>query len=79
MNTADEDRVDQGHLNPTTECDRISPGCDNCYALTLAKRLKASCSARRRAAPKRCTRTPPRTARNPSSQPQKASGPLNSP
>jgi protein gp37 len=27
--------------NPTTGCDRISPGCDHCYALTLAKRLKA--------------------------------------
>jgi protein gp37 len=27
--------------NPTTGCDRISPGCDNCYALTLAARLKA--------------------------------------
>jgi protein gp37 len=27
--------------NPTTGCDRISMGCDNCYALTLAKRLKA--------------------------------------
>lgn len=27
--------------NPVTGCDRISPGCDNCYALTLAKRLKA--------------------------------------
>ncbi len=27
--------------NPTTGCDRISTGCDNCYALTLAKRLKA--------------------------------------
>ncbi|MEU5043221.1 DUF5131 family protein [Streptomyces griseorubiginosus] len=27
-------------LNPTTGCDRISPGCDNCYALTMAKRLK---------------------------------------
>jgi protein gp37 len=27
--------------NPSTGCDRISPGCDNCYALTLAKRLKA--------------------------------------
>ncbi len=27
--------------NPTTGCDRASPGCDNCYALTLAKRLKA--------------------------------------
>ena len=27
--------------NPTTGCDRISPGCDNCYALGMAKRLKA--------------------------------------
>ena len=27
--------------NPTTGCDKISSGCDNCYALTLAKRLKA--------------------------------------
>jgi protein gp37 len=27
--------------NPTTGCDRITRGCDNCYALTLAKRLKA--------------------------------------
>ncbi|MEV7292738.1 phage Gp37/Gp68 family protein [Streptomyces microflavus] len=27
--------------NPTTGCDRISKGCDNCYALALAKRLKA--------------------------------------
>ena len=27
--------------NPTTGCDPVSPGCDNCYALTLAKRLKA--------------------------------------
>lgn len=27
--------------NPTTGCDRVSPGCDNCYALVLARRLKA--------------------------------------
>jgi protein gp37 len=27
--------------NPTTGCDRVTPGCDNCYALTLSKRLKA--------------------------------------
>ena len=27
--------------NPTTGCDRTSPGCDNCYAMALAKRLKA--------------------------------------
>jgi protein gp37 len=27
--------------NPVTGCDQISPGCDRCYALTLAARLKA--------------------------------------
>ncbi|ARF83254.1 DUF5131 family protein [Kitasatospora aureofaciens] len=27
--------------NPATGCDRVSAGCDNCYALTLARRLKA--------------------------------------
>jgi protein gp37 len=27
--------------NPVTGCDRTSPGCDHCYALTLAGRLKA--------------------------------------
>ena len=27
--------------NPTTGCDKTSPGCDNCYALALAKRLRA--------------------------------------
>lgn len=27
--------------NPTTGCDRISSGCDHCYALILSKRLKA--------------------------------------
>lgn len=32
--------------NPTTGCDRVSAGCDNCYALTLAKRLKAMGSAK---------------------------------
>lgn len=26
--------------NPTTGCDRVSPGCDHCYALDMAKRLK---------------------------------------
>lgn len=30
----------QATWNPTTGCDRVSPGCDNCYALRLAKRLK---------------------------------------
>ncbi|NKQ54975.1 phage Gp37/Gp68 family protein [Amycolatopsis sp. K13G38] len=32
--------------NPTTGCDRISAGCDNCYALKLAGRLKAMGQAR---------------------------------
>lgn len=32
--------------NPTTGCDRISSGCDNCYALALAKRLKAMGAAK---------------------------------
>lgn len=32
--------------NPVTGCDRISPGCENCYALTLAKRLKAMGAAK---------------------------------
>lgn len=31
----------QATWNPTTGCDKISPGCDRCYALTLARRLKA--------------------------------------
>lgn len=32
--------------NPTTGCDRVSPGCDHCYALTLSKRLKAMGNAK---------------------------------
>jgi protein gp37 len=32
--------------NPTTGCDRISAGCDNCYALSLAARLKAMGSSK---------------------------------
>jgi protein gp37 len=31
----------QATWNPTTGCDRVSRGCDNCYAMALAKRLKA--------------------------------------
>ncbi|WP_280393467.1 DUF5131 family protein [Nocardia wallacei] len=27
--------------NPVTGCDRVSAGCDHCYALAMAKRLKA--------------------------------------
>lgn len=32
--------------NPVTGCDRVSEGCDHCYALTLAKRLKAMSNVR---------------------------------
>ena len=32
--------------NPTTGCDRTSPGCDNCYALKQAGRLKQMGSAK---------------------------------
>ncbi|MFG2343686.1 DUF5131 family protein [Streptomyces phaeochromogenes] len=42
--------------NPSTGCDRVSEGCDNCYALTLAKRLKAM------KAPKYQTDGDPRTS-----------------
>jgi len=31
----------QATWNPVTGCDRTSPGCDHCYALRLAARLKA--------------------------------------
>ena len=45
---ADQSAIEwtQATWNPTTGCDRISAGCDNCYALTLAKRLKAMGSAK---------------------------------
>ena len=32
--------------NPVTGCDKVSPGCDRCYAMTLAPRLKAMGSAK---------------------------------
>ncbi|HET6292231.1 MAG TPA: phage Gp37/Gp68 family protein [Kribbella sp.] len=32
--------------NPVTGCDRVSAGCDHCYALTLSKRLKAMGNAK---------------------------------
>lgn len=38
--TAADDGTPGKVWNPTTGCDRISTGCDRCYALTLAKRLK---------------------------------------
>lgn len=32
--------------NPTTGCDKVSAGCDNCYALTMAARLRGMGSAK---------------------------------
>lgn len=32
--------------NPVTGCDRVSTGCDHCYAATLARRLKAMGAAK---------------------------------
>lgn len=32
--------------NPVTGCDRVSAGCEHCYALSLAKRLKAMGAAK---------------------------------
>jgi protein gp37 len=46
MSTATKIEWTEVTWNPTTGCDRISPGCDNCYALTLAKRLKATGQAK---------------------------------
>lgn len=46
MSTATKIEWTEVTWNPTTGCDRISPGCDHCYALTLAKRLKAMGSAK---------------------------------
>lgn len=46
MSTASKIEWTEATWNPTTGCDRISPGCDHCYALTLAKRLKAMGSAK---------------------------------
>lgn len=36
-----EHRVDRGHVEPDHRLRPVSVGCDNCYALTLARRLKA--------------------------------------
>ncbi|NKQ52215.1 phage Gp37/Gp68 family protein [Amycolatopsis sp. K13G38] len=34
-------QIESATWNPTTGCDRVSPGCDHCYALTFARRLQA--------------------------------------
>lgn len=43
---AGDDRTRDGQIesvtwNPTTGCDKVSPGCDHCYAMSFAARLKA--------------------------------------
>ncbi|GAA5033727.1 DUF5131 family protein [Actinopolymorpha pittospori] len=40
---SDRSRIEwtEATWNPVTGCDRVSSGCDNCYAMTLARRLKA--------------------------------------
>lgn len=40
---SDRSRIEwtEATWNPVTGCDRISAGCENCYALALSKRLKA--------------------------------------
>ena len=48
--------------NPTTGCDRISDGCLNCYALTMAKRLKGMEQARGADRPKYQADGDPRTS-----------------
>ncbi|NUS82731.1 MAG: phage Gp37/Gp68 family protein [Streptomyces sp.] len=48
--------------NPSTGCDRISPGCDNCYALSMAKRLKGMEQARGATNPKYQTDGNPKTS-----------------
>ena len=46
MSTASKIEWTETTWNPVTGCDRISAGCDRCYALALAKRLKAMGSAK---------------------------------
>lgn len=38
--------AEQAFAAAETGCDRVSPGCDHCYAMTLAKRLKGMGSAK---------------------------------
>jgi protein gp37 len=45
---SDRSRIEwtEATWNPVTGCDRVSTGCDHCYALTLARRLKAMGAAK---------------------------------
>ncbi len=44
--TQGDDGTPGATWNPVTGCDRVSEGCDHCYALTMARRLKAMGSAK---------------------------------
>jgi len=48
--------------NPSTGCDRISDGCTNCYAMSMAKRLKGMEQARGEKNPKYQNDGDPRTS-----------------
>jgi protein gp37 len=48
--------------NPSTGCDRISDGCTNCYAMSMAKRLKGMEQARGEKNPKYQTDGNPKTS-----------------
>jgi protein gp37 len=48
--------------NPSTGCDRISDGCTNCYAMSMAKRLKGMEQARGEKNPKYQTDGNPNTS-----------------
>ena len=41
MSTSSKIEWTETTWNPVTGCDRVSAGCDNCYALSLSNRLKA--------------------------------------
>ena len=43
MGMADRSSIEwtEATWNPVTGCDRVSAGCDHCYAMTMSKRLKA--------------------------------------
>ena len=41
MTTASRIEWTEQTWNPTVGCTKISPGCKNCYAETMARRLRA--------------------------------------
>lgn len=41
MLSARDGQIESATWNPTTGCDTVSAGCDHCYALAFAQRLKA--------------------------------------